>query len=221
MNVFDLHYGRKLYDWWGKHPVLYRLGSWLVFLGRENSLRNKGVSFIGLKEGDIVLDLACGNGVNFEYLEKRIGEQGQIIGFDYSEGMLRFATERKKKNNWQNIQLLQGDAASLDLQLDSLDGAFCSLGLSAIPDIKSTIQNVYNSLKPEKHFVVLDAKLFDGWTRVFNPIIRPLFKYSTNWNYNKDIPKTLREIFGTVKSYRFNGGSIFILDAKKTIKNNG
>ena len=219
--AFDPSYARRLYDWWGKHPATYSLGSWLVFLGQESSLRGKAVSLIGLEAGETVLDLACGNGINFELLEKGVSENGRIIGFDYSQGMLKFAGERSRAKGWRNIQLMQGDAASIDLPRNSLDGAFCSLGLSAMPDHKAAIQSVFNALKPEKCLVVLDAKLFDGWAKIFNPIIRPMFKFSTNWNYNKDIIGSLNETFGSVKAYRFNNGSIFIAIGTKTGEDGG
>jgi ubiquinone/menaquinone biosynthesis C-methylase UbiE len=53
-----------------------------VFLGQENSLRDKAVRLIGLEAGETVLDLACGNGINFRLVEKRVSENGRIIGFD-------------------------------------------------------------------------------------------------------------------------------------------
>ncbi len=219
--AFDLSYTRRLYDWWGKHPAAYSLGSWLVFLDQESSLRGKAVSLIGLEAGETVLDLACGNGINFELLEKKVSENGQIIGFDYSQGMLQFAAKRSMAKGWRNIQLVQGDAASIDLPKNSLDGAFCSLGLSAMPDHKTAIQSVFKALKPEKCFVVLDAKPFGGWAKIFNPIIRPMFKFSTNWNYYKDIVGSLNETFGSVKTYSSNSGSIFIAVGTKTGENGG
>ncbi len=208
--VLNLSLGRKIYDWWGRHPFLYKVTSWIVFLGRETSLRRRAIATIGLKRGDMVLDLACGNGLNFELLEEKVGKKGEIVGFDYSIGMLGFAARRIETNGWKNIQLLQGDAAGMKLPPASLDGAFCSLGLSAMPNHRAAIRNVYESLKPGKRFVVLDAKLFKGWAAVLNPLIRPLFKWTTNWDAEKDLIGDLEKIFEEVRVVEFNGGSMFI-----------
>ncbi len=214
--VFDLSYGKKIYDWYGRHPLAYRIGSWIVFLGRERTLRRKGVELVGLHPGETVLDLACGNGVNFELLQDAVGAGGRIIGFDYSEGMLGFAAGRVERAGWDNVRLVQGDAARLGLPPASIDGAFCSLGLSAMPDHAAAIRSVHRELKPGRRFAALDARLFDGRARFLNPLIRPIFKYSTNWNYTKDIPGAMREVFGSVEVHRFNGGSIFIAVGTKS-----
>jgi demethylmenaquinone methyltransferase/2-methoxy-6-polyprenyl-1,4-benzoquinol methylase len=208
--ALDLSFGRKIYDWWGNHPVMYKIISWIVALGREKSLRRKAINLMEVGKGDRVLDLACGNGVNFAMLEEKVGEHGKIIGFDYSTGMLEFASRRIELNDWTNVQLIQGDASQMALPEMSLDGAFCSLGLSAMPNHTAAIENVYKALKSGARFVVLDAKLFSGWAKMLNPIIRPVFKYTTNWDAGKDIIGALKNVFGEVKVYEFNGGSLFI-----------
>lgn len=64
---------------------------------------------------------------------------------------------------------VQGDAAHMRLANDSLDGALCTLELSAMPQPELAIRQVHRCLKPEGRFVVLDAKLAEGAWSIFNP----------------------------------------------------
>lgn len=208
----DLEYGRRIYDWWGRHRLLYKVASWIVFLGKESMLRKEAVDSVGLREGDIVLDLACGPGTNFEALENKIGPKGRIIAFDYSRWMLDSAQAKAEANGWKNIEFIQGDAAHMELPEKSLDGIYATLSISAIPDHKAAMRTAIRALRPGKHFVILDAQKFEeGWLKMFNPLFSPIFKRTTNWNYKKDITKDAKEMYDKVEVKKFNGGSIFIL----------
>jgi len=213
---WKLGFGARIYNWYGKHALVYAAGSWLVFLGKEQKLRQRAVEAMGIKKGDTVLDLACGNGKNFALLENAVGAEGQIIAFDYSVGMLDAARSRTNAHNWHNIEFAQGDAAKLNLPANRLDGALCTLGLSAMPDHESAILRVATALKDGARFAVLDAKKFDGFWRIFNPLLRFLFVYTTNWDYRKNIPLTLNKVFGNARIDSFNSGSIFIAVSQKS-----
>jgi ubiquinone/menaquinone biosynthesis C-methylase UbiE len=209
-EALTLEYGRRIYDWWGRHPRLYRFLAWFVFLGRERMLRRRAVELAGAGPGTIVLDLACGSGANFENLEREIGAGGRLIGYDYSAGMLAAAAASRARHGWENVELLQGDAARMQLPPASLDAAVCTLALSAMPDHRAAIERVRVGLRPGARFAVLDATEFAGPLRILNPLIRPLFKLTTNWDPHRDLIGSLRESFGPVEVERFNAGSMFV-----------
>ena len=66
------------------------------------------------------------------------------------------------------------------------------------------------ALKPGAGFVSLDAKAFTGQARVLNPVLGPVFKYTTNWNYHKNVVESLREIFGELDVEEYNGGCNYL-----------
>ncbi len=70
-------------------------------------------------------------------------------------------------------------------------------------------------MKPGANFVALDAKAFTGVARVFNPIAGPIFKYTTNWDYRKDVLRNIREVFGEVSVVEYNSGCNFIACREK------
>lgn len=94
---YSLEHVKNTYHVWGRHPLLYKFACILTFLGQENRLRKLTVEKLKLKKGDIVLDLACGTGLNLKFLEDAIGMNGKIIAFDYSIEMLDAAEQEAKK----------------------------------------------------------------------------------------------------------------------------
>jgi len=215
--VWSLDYGERVYDWWGGHPLVYKALMEFVTFGRENALRRRTVEILRLEEGDTVLDLACGSGANFAFLSEAVGEEGHIVGVGYSEGMPRRAKEKKERNDYENVELVRADAARNVFRDETFDGAVCTMNVSAIPDHVSAIRKARAALKPDARLGVMDSADFGGIMRVLNPLSHILFKYTTNWDYTKDIVRSLREEFGDecVDVERYNSGSIYVAVATK------
>jgi ubiquinone/menaquinone biosynthesis C-methylase UbiE len=213
----DLEHGPRVYDWWGRHPRLFRALDEVVCLGRRQQLHRRAVDALGLRSGEAVFDLACGHGVNFALLEKAIGPSGRLVALDYSEEMVTAARECVLREGWHNVEVLQGDAARMELGTGSLDGALCTLGLSVISDQRGAIERVKAALGPGGRFVVLDGRTFRGPARVLNPAIKPLFSYTSNWRHPQaDLAAELERAFDQVAVEEFNGGSLFIARASKS-----
>jgi ubiquinone/menaquinone biosynthesis C-methylase UbiE len=216
MNL-DLERGRRIYDWWGRHPGLFRAVDEMLFLGRREELRRRAVDALGLKRGETVLDLASGRGVNFALLEDAIGPSRRLVALDYSEEMVAAARDRVWREGWKNAEVLRADAASMELAAGSLDGALCTLGLSVVPNQRGAIERVEAALGPGGRFVVLDGRTFRGPARVLNPAIKPLFKYTSNWRRpDADLVAELERAFDEVAVEEFNAGSLFIARASKS-----
>ena len=213
--VLDLSFGKRVYDWLGTHPRVYRVVRWLAAFGREEQLQGRALASLGLKPGDTVLDLACGMGVNLPALVRIVGASGRIIALDYSDGMLNAARATAQRMGWDNVEFIRADAAATEWTPESLDGALCTFALSAMPGERAALQRVARALKPGTRFVALDSKAFTGPARVFNPITGPMFKYTTNWDYHKDVPAAIREAFPQVEVKEWHQGANFIAVARK------
>jgi ubiquinone/menaquinone biosynthesis C-methylase UbiE len=211
----DLEGGKRIYDYLGRHPGLYRFIRWSVCFGREAGLQKRALGALKLKAGDTVLDLGCGAGVNFALLEEKVGAGGRIIALDYCEGMLAQAKALSVRRGWGNIEFIQGDAARMTLPENALDGAVCTFALSAMPNDDGAICRVAASLKPGAQFVVFDAKAFTGPAKFFNPVAGPFFKHTTNWDYEKDVVGKIKMAFGRTEVHEFNGGCNYIAVATR------
>ncbi len=213
--TIDLAFGKSVYNWYGAHQSVYRTVRWISCLGREQTLQRLAIESLGVKPCDTVMDLACGAGVNLPHLAELVGPSGRILAVDYSEGMIDAARDKAKLNGWANIEFVRADAARLDLPPEILDGAICTFGLSAMQGELDALRRIAAALKANAKFVAFDAKRFTGWARIINPLAGPLFKYTTNWNYKKDVIYSIREVFGEVEVREYNSGCNFIAIARK------
>jgi ubiquinone/menaquinone biosynthesis C-methylase UbiE len=83
-------------------------------IGGLEPWRRRAVNMLGLKHGDLVVDIGCGTGLNFALLQEAIGPEGKIIGVDLTDAMLDQARRRVTDHGWNNVQLVQDDAAKYE-----------------------------------------------------------------------------------------------------------
>lgn len=211
----SLETGKRIYALWAKHLDAYTLMARAVLLGRDRELRDRAVEMLGLGDGQVVLDLACGPGSNLPRLERRIGARGSVVAVDYSGEMLDRAREAALLHGCTNVATVQDDAARLSLEEGSVDAALCTLGLSVMPDPQAAIREVHRCLKPEGRFAVVDVKPFENRWRVLNPVAVAVFVPTTNWNVAVDLIATMRDVFGNVYGSKLNRGSAFLAVSRK------
>jgi len=84
----------RVYDWWSDHRWLFRALQFLALSGRYGRLHGLAVDRLFVGEGDDVLDLGSGPGVNFPALAGAVGDEGRVVGLDASRGMARRARQR-------------------------------------------------------------------------------------------------------------------------------
>ncbi len=131
------------------------------------TMRKKLIELADLKPGDHVLDFACGTGANFPYIMEKIGPTGRLIGTDYSQDMLREAGELVKRYGWQNVELVQADAAQMQFA-EQFDAVLCTMGLAVIPGYQEAMQRGWEHLKSGGVFAVGDIMESQRWyTRPF------------------------------------------------------
>jgi S-adenosylmethionine-diacylgycerolhomoserine-N-methlytransferase len=74
--------------------------------------RRLGIAALGLRPGDLVLDLGCGTGLNFAGLQAVVGPTGRVVGLDASTAMLRQAAAKTVRAGWRNVELIRTDATT-------------------------------------------------------------------------------------------------------------
>lgn len=209
---------KKVYSFWGRFPSLYSAQDIITFLGRAKTIRSRAVKKMGLKRGDKTLEVACGSGRNFPYLIKAVGKEGFILGFDYSQEMLDAAKQLCKRNSWDNIKLVQGDAAKLEIAENNFDGVVSVLGISAIPGWEKALGRCHDVLRFGGKLVVCDARLFTGSLKFLNPLVKLIYSKFAAWDPSKNIPEKMKEIFGNVEVENLNLGTFFIAVAVKKMR---
>ncbi len=215
---YSLNQVKKTYHVWGRHPLLYKFACAITFLGQEKKLRKLAVAALNLKNGDTVLDVACGSGLNHPFLEHALGPEGRIIAFDFSDAMLAAAKDQAERKGWKNITFIQGDAAELALDT-KVDGVLSTLGISAIPKHKEALDHALATLKDGKKISILDARLPTGFWSIFNPLIACVYGHWASWDYTEDIPRYLKSTLAGVEVKSYNGGTFYIASGTKHASN--
>jgi SAM-dependent methyltransferase len=72
--------------------------------------RRELVERLAPRPGEVILDVGCGTGRNFECIQQRIGPEGRLIGIEPSPEMLAQARALVRRRGWTNVDLVCGRA---------------------------------------------------------------------------------------------------------------
>lgn len=180
--------------------VWNRWSNWYRMSERDfEPIRNELIAQLGLEDGDRVLEIGCGPGVNFGTIREAIGESGSLVAIDYSPEMVEKAAERVEMRGWENIEVVRADATTADLG-GPYDAAIATLALSVMPDVERAVRNVHAALKPGAPLGVLDIReLQSGPICAFNPLLKRFLRWYANWNPNENVRLTIDDVFGGVE----------------------
>lgn len=178
-------------------------------------IRKKAIDHLDLKKGSSVLDVGCGTGASFSYLEEMLGESGRIVGIEPSRSMIAGARERVQKAGWGNISLHENTIEEFETQ-EIFDGAL----LFAMQDVFNSldgIRKIHSLLEPGARIVCVGPKTQQkGLIKVANPMLHMLFKRMALSQENQDKPwRLVEEVFTTEEIIKEKHGLIFIYIGRK------
>ncbi len=100
-----------------------------------------------VREGDRVLDVACGTGIVARRVASRVGTSGSVVGLDINEGMLAVA-EETATDSQPSIEWRRGDAADLPFSDGSFDVVCCQQALQFFDDPFAALEEMRRVLTP-------------------------------------------------------------------------
>ena len=104
--------------------------------------------------GDRVLDIGCGPGFSTIELARAVGDQGEVIGLDMSQDMLKAA--RLRCQGRDNIQIVEGTANAIPLDDASIDRALSIQVFEYIKDLPGALAEANRVLKSGARLVIAD-----------------------------------------------------------------
>lgn len=119
-------------------------------------LRSRVVDELHLSPGDTVVEMGCGTGANFPHLRNRVGPEGRVVGVDFTRGMLEQARNRIDDEGWENVHIVQADAATFSLS-DEVDAILATFVVGMLGDPYGTVDDWLDELGPGGSLALLDA----------------------------------------------------------------
>jgi arsenite methyltransferase len=115
--------------------------------------------FARIKAGDTVIDLGSGAGNDCFVARALAGENGKVIGVDFTESMIDKARMNAEKLGYDNVEFRFGDIEKLPLIADTADVIISNCVLNLVPDKTKAFSEIYRVLKAGGHLSVSDVVL--------------------------------------------------------------
>jgi len=114
------------------------------------------LAFSEVREGEVVLDLGSGAGIDILLAGKKVGPKGRAIGVDMTEEMIARARENIAASGLGNVEVRKGIIEKMPVESGSVDWVISNCVLNLSPEKQKVFNEIARVLKPGGKMSVSD-----------------------------------------------------------------
>jgi arsenite methyltransferase len=122
-----------------------------------------------VRQGEVVLDLGSGGGIDVFRASKLVGSTGKVIGVDSTPEMIFKAREAARKYAYENTDFRLGEIEHLPVESGSIDVVISNCVLNLVPDKGLAFAEIHRVLKPGGRIAISDMVATGKFTQPINP----------------------------------------------------